>query len=137
MRDEIALPIGSWPHVGEFAAFLAGAVTMHRRMGDEQDAPNHLDADGRDASRNPKPGDLWIIDGRPWIVKDTSTLIRSEPQPWVELSNCDINGKPMCIRRSAWSLFVASHTFVRNLNEPAQPPVDEGDPDRPSLAQVG
>lgn len=137
MRDEIALPVGSWPHVGEFAAFLAGAVTMHRRMGGEQDAPNHLDADGRDASIDPRPGDVWVIDGRPWIVKDTSTLIRSEPQPWVELSNCDINGKPMCIRRPAWSLFAAPHTFLLNLNEPAQPSGGEGDPDRPSLAQVG
>jgi len=139
MRDEIALPIGSWPHVGEFAAFLAGAVTMHRRMGDEQDAPNHLDADGRDASVDPRPGDVWVIDGRPWIVKlpDPRWIPAPNTRLAIELENCDALRRSKSILRSVWTLFTAPHTFVRNLNEPTQPAVDEGDPDRPSLAQVG
>lgn len=80
MHDEIVLPVGSWPHVGEFAALLAGVVTMHRRMSGGQDAPNHLDTDGRDASRDPKPGDVWKIEGRPWIVVGSESLFRAKQE---------------------------------------------------------
>jgi hypothetical protein len=139
MRDEIALPVSSWPHVGEFAAFLAGAVTMHRRMGGEQGVPNHLDADGRDASVDPRPGDVWVIDGRPWVVKlpDPRFIPAPNMRPEIELENCDTLRRSKSILRSVWTLFAAPHTFVRNLNEPTQLPIDEKDPDRPSLAQVG
>jgi len=139
MRDEIILPVGSWPHVGKFAAFLAGAVTMHRRMSGEQEAPNHLAADGRNAAADPKPGDVWVINGRPWIVKRQDPRLVPVPnvKPEIELENCDSRRIGKSISRAAWALFVAPHTFVRNLNEPTQPPIDESDPDRPSLAQVG
>lgn len=141
MRDEIILPVGSWPHVGKFAAFLAGAVTMHRRMSGEheQEAPNHLDTDGRDASRDPKPGDVWVIDGRPWIVKLPGPRFLPAPnvRPEIELENCDSRRVGKSILRTVWPLFVAPHTFIRNLNELTQPPIDKHDPELPSLAQVG
>lgn len=144
------MPIGSWPHVGEFSARLASAVTMHRRIGGEQDTPNHLDADGRDASLDPRVGDVWMIDKRPWFVgkirrKDETRYLNEAPiapassckDDRIVLENASPTTSDQSISRFMWEFFVIHHTFVRNLHGTAKPPVDGSDSDRPSLAQVG
>jgi len=82
-------------------AALRHDLKMHKLMTREE-VPNHLDTDGRDASRDPKPGDVWVIDGRPWIVRlpDPRFIPAPNVQPAIELENCDMRRVDKSILRT-------------------------------------